>query len=82
MIAVILAIVLAAVAVGLLIVRQRSLVKELNELNERLGERPSSRPADAVALLERSVDRVMRHDDDDWCGLACRNVALRQRAPR
>ena len=64
MIALIPAIVLAAIAIGLLIVRQRSLVNELNELNKRMGEPSSSRPADAVALLERSVDRVMRHEDD------------------
>ena len=57
MIALVLAIALAAVAIVLLIVRQRSLVNELNELNKRLGEPSSSRPADAVALLERSVDR-------------------------
>ncbi|MEO5842830.1 MAG: ATP-binding protein [Acidimicrobiales bacterium] len=64
MIALIPAIVLAAVAIGLLIVRQRRLVNELNELNKRMGERASTRSSDAVALLERSVDRVMQHDDD------------------
>ena len=64
MIALIPAIVLAAVAIGLLIARQRSLVNELNELNGRMGERSSTRSADAVALLERSVDRVMRDEDD------------------
>src|SRR5258708_38789287 len=55
---------LAAIAIVLLIVRQRSLVDELNDVNKRLGEGPSSRPGHAVALLERSVDRVMRHEDD------------------
>ena len=64
MIALIPAIMLAAIAIVLLIVRQRSLVDELNDVNKRLGEGPSSRPGDAVALLERSVDRVMRHEDD------------------
>ena len=63
-IALIPAIMLAAIAIVWLIVRQRSLVDELNDVNKRLGEGPSSRPGDAVALLERSVDRVMRHEDD------------------
>jgi two-component system, OmpR family, sensor histidine kinase SenX3 len=58
------AILLAAVAIGLLIVHQRRMVAELNQLNRRLGEEPTTRPAHAVALLERSVDRVMRNEDD------------------
>jgi two-component system sensor histidine kinase SenX3 len=57
------ALVLAGSALGLLMVRQRRLVRELNELNRRLGEPTSSRSAEAVALLERSVDRVMRSED-------------------
>jgi two-component system sensor histidine kinase SenX3 len=57
-------IVLGAIAIGLLVARQRRLVRELNELNRRLGEPTSSRPTDAVATLERSVDRVMRNEDD------------------
>ena len=55
MIALVLAIVLAAIAIGLLIVRQRSLVKELNDLNKRLGERASSRPADARIQFRAAV---------------------------
>jgi two-component system sensor histidine kinase SenX3 len=58
------AVVAAALAIGLLFARQRRLIGELNELNRRLGEPSSSRPADAVATLERSVDRVMRSEDD------------------
>ena len=59
---VILSLLLAAAAIAVLIWRQQQLVRELNDVNRRLGEQPASRPQDAVARLERSIDRVIEHD--------------------
>jgi two-component system sensor histidine kinase SenX3 len=62
MIVTIAAVLLAVAAIGVLLFRQHNLVDELNGLNLRLGEPPTTRTHEAVARLERSVDRVIERD--------------------
>jgi two-component system sensor histidine kinase SenX3 len=58
--------VLSAVLIGALAAlfwRERMLVAEVNRLTTRLGVQPAPRAVEAVAQLQRGVDRAIQHED-------------------